>query len=112
MERDEIIKLLSARVADARSRGWFPEEKGCVFNETSVIDINGETHRPDRVIVDGKKAVIVDYKFGHFYGEYAENQRESYKSQIREYAALYRQAGYEDVSCYLWYVMSDKVVEG
>ncbi len=112
VERDEITKLLSARVADARSRGWFPEEKGCVFNETSVIDINGETHRPDRVIVDGKKAVIVDYKFGHFYGEYAENQRESYKTQIREYADLYRQAGYEDVSCYLWYVMSDKVVEG
>ncbi len=110
-ERRQISSLLSSRVSDAVQRGWFPEERDCVLNETSIIDIDGGIHRPDRVILKDGKVVIVDYKFGHYYGEYAERAREGYKKQIRKYADLYRQAGYEDVSCYLWYVVPDEVVE-
>ena len=110
-ERCQIANLLSSRVSDAVQRGWFPDERGCVLNETSVIDTDGESHRPDRVILKDGKVVIVDYKFGHYYGKSAEKSREIYKDQIRKYAELYRNAGYENVSCYLWYVMSDEVVE-
>lgn len=110
-ERRQISNLLSSRVSDAVQRGWFPEERDCVFNETSVIDDEGETHRPDRVILKDGKVVIVDYKFGHYHGESAEKSREAYKKQIRKYADLYRRAGYENVSCYLWYVVPDEVVE-
>ena len=33
-ERDEIRSMLSARIASARERGWFPADRNCVFNET------------------------------------------------------------------------------
>ena len=101
-EMGRIRELLSARIGSAVERGWFPLRRECVRNETSIIGSDGETHRPDRVIVDGDRVVVVDYKFGRPSGKYLD--------QIRGYAQLYRDMGYSDVSASLWYVVEDKVV--
>lgn len=47
--------MLAERIASAKSRGWFPDSREAVFNETSIIDADGEVYRPDRVIVDGAR---------------------------------------------------------
>ena len=84
--------------------GWFPADRSKVFTESSVINVDGEVYRPDRVIVDGKKVIVVDYKFG--------KEEKKYLRQIGNYARLYKSMGYPDVEAYLWYVENDKVVRG
>ena len=109
----EIHRILSERIAAIRKEhpDWFPApESACrVLNETSLLDREGEFHRPDRVIFlpDGE-AVIVDYKFGKRNPGPAEADREirGYLRQIGRYAALLREMGCRDVRAYLWYPLA------
>ena len=87
----------------AKVRGWFPENADRILNESTLIDTDGQMYRPDRVVIDDKKVIIVDYKFGEHY--------RSYERQLRKYAEIWRRLGYSDVSSYLWYVHTDEVVK-
>ena len=68
-----------------------------------VIDTDGSVYRPDRVVKDGGKVMIVDYKFGEHHRKYGR--------QMLRYADLWRRMGYSDVSAFLWYVHTGEVVE-
>ena len=61
------------------------------------------SHRPDRVMTDGRQMIIVDFKFG--------NPKPDYNRQVREYITLVSQMGYKNVKGYLWFVYSNKIVE-
>ena len=65
-------------------------------------DADGRVERPDRVIVRGRTATLVDYKFGV--------ELDSYRFQLKRYARLYRDLGYEVAGSFIWYVEEDKVV--
>lgn len=103
-EAEEALKLLSERIASAAARGWFPSSYDRVLNEATLIDEDGELHRPDRVLQtsDGR-VLIIDYKFG--------DHRPAYARQLHRYAALWHRLGYSDVSAWIWYVHTDEVVE-
>ena len=94
--------LLAERISSVASKGWFPEDRSMVENETAVIDVDGSEHRPDRVIVDGDSVMVIDYKFGE--------EKERYRRQIARYARLYSAMGYKDVKACLWYVYENKIV--
>ena len=51
--------------------------------------------RPDRVMLRGNTAIVLDYKFGQL------NER-AYTEQVRHYMTLFRDLGYTDVHGYLW----------
>ena len=61
------------------------------------------THRPDRVMTDGREMIVVDFKFG--------SPRPEYREQIRQYMALLGRMGYAQVKGYLWFVYSNKIEE-
>lgn len=94
--------LLAERISSVASKGWFPEDRSMVENETAVIDVDGSEHRPDRVIVDGDSVMVIDYKFGE--------EKDRYRRQIARYARLYSAMGYKDVKACLWYVYENKIV--
>lgn len=98
----QVKELLRNRIASVESRGWFPKERGCVFNEMELIGTDGTTCRPDRVIKNGNKVIIVDYKFGAHYS--------TYEGKIRFYAKIWRGMGYEVESACLWYVSTGDIV--
>lgn len=100
-EAEEIRRLLADRIAEGAGRGWFPDSAR-VLNETSLIDVDGSIFRPDRVVVDGNKVVVIDYKSGE--------HRKSYERQLARYADIWRRMGYEDVSSVLWYVHTGEYV--
>ena len=50
---------------------------------------------------DGKRIIVVDFKFG--------KEREQYKDQVREYMLLLRDMGYQQVEGYLWYVYANHI---
>lgn len=74
------------------------------YNENAIIQPGTTTiRRPDRVVVNGKTAVVVDYKFGT-------TLKTSYTRQVEEYKLLLTQMGYEEIKGYIWYVETDEIV--
>ena len=98
----EIKQLLAERIAQGVEKGWFPEDASKVLNETSLIASTGKLYRPDRVVIDAGKVLIIDYKFGEHYRKY--------EKQLTGYADLWRKMGYEDVSAILWYVHTGEIM--
>jgi predicted RecB family nuclease len=60
--------------------------------------------RPDRVIVDGDKATVIDFKFG-------ETEKASYHKQVKSYMEQLSGMGFGRVEGYLWYVMLGRTVK-
>ena len=102
-EADSAFELLSGAIRFVEERGWFAADMQQMYNEASLIDVDGQIYRPDRVLVKGSEVVVVDYKFG-------EHQRK-YEKQVRKYMDIWRRMGYERVSGFLWYVDASSVVE-
>ena len=61
------------------------------------------TRRPDRVMIRGDKAVVVDYKFG-------EEKLSSHRKQIKNYIKLLHEMGYNSVEGYAWYLSLGEIV--
>lgn len=94
-------ELLLERIS-AHSEWFSPELK--TLNEVAIIDSFGNTNRPDRVLVDEDgRVTVIDFKFGE--------EDEKYSGQVRRYMRLFREMGYGEVSGYIWYVPSDKIIQ-
>lgn len=94
-------ELLLERIS-AHSEWFSPELK--TLNEVAIIDSFGNTNRPDRVLVDEDgRVTVIDFKFGE--------EDEKYSGQLRRYMRLFREMGYGEVSGYIWYVPSDKIIQ-
>ena len=74
-----------------------------VKNEQEILDANGTTYRPDRIVINPFKTAIIDYKTG--------SQEANHKTQVDKYAELLSEMGYSNIEKYLIYVDKDLVVE-
>ncbi len=74
-----------------------------VKNEAEIISFAKEMFRLDRVVINGKNAVIIDYKTGE--------EKPAHKKQILQYAELLNQMGYLVTEKLLVYIEDEKVVE-
>lgn len=110
--RDAIERQLRQPLA----AGWFDGSWNVVRNENEIIvPHNAPIHRsrreegrtairrPDRVMVRGDRAVVVDYKFGRIV-------KPEHRRQIEEYMMLLRDIGYRQTEGYLWYVRLGQIV--
>ena len=79
---------------------WFSEDKR-VLNETTILTPQGNQYRPDRVVIRGNEATIVDYKFG-------ETEKKTYTQQVKQYMNLLAGMGYE-TNGFVCYVALGKV---
>ena len=106
----ELIEGISVKHPE-----WFSPE-WTVLNERSILyqkDNAFSSRRPDRVIVNGERAIIIDYKTAQgvvsklpdgTYSAPSDN-----KEQIDRYVLLLQQIGYKDIQAYLWYILDDIV---
>lgn len=104
---ERIGGMLRKRLADPRVAEWF-SDRWELYNECSILTVDaasGEviTRRPDRVMTDGERMIVVDFKFGC--------PRDEYYAQVREYMSLLAGMGYQDIKGYLWFVYSNKIEE-
>lgn len=82
---------------------WFTRrENRYIFKERSLLCGSGVVLRPDRVIVEGDKAIVIDFKFG-------EIELNSYRKQLTDYMEELKRMGYRKVEAYLWYVMLGRI---
>ncbi|MBQ2541596.1 MAG: UvrD-helicase domain-containing protein [Paludibacteraceae bacterium] len=82
-------------------RDWF-DERYQVLSEHAILTATGQTLRPDRVMIDGRRAVVIDYKFGTHLAP-------SHRDQVRDYMTQLSQMGYS-VEGYLVYVTLSQIV--
>jgi ATP-dependent exoDNAse (exonuclease V) beta subunit len=84
---------------------WFAsDQKRVIHAERSLYCKDGKVLRPDRVIEEGDRVTVVDFKFG-------EQERPGYMVQVRNYMEYLSNLGYKSVEGYVWYVMMDKTVK-
>ena len=102
-ERANVEATIRRSFENPLVRSWFSPEWETVRNEHDIVS-PGEsgTLRPDRVLIKGAEAVVIDYKFGT-------KKRKSYAVQIREYMQLLQRMGYRRVSGYIWYVEMEEI---
>lgn len=99
-----VSEILSQIEADSKIGEWFAVGNK-VLNESSVLNYSPDgklSYRPDRVIINGDKVTVVDYKFG--------KESASYIKQVESYMLLLKKMGYFNVEGYIWYVTERKVV--
>jgi ATP-dependent exoDNAse (exonuclease V) beta subunit len=100
-EKDHLSLTINKILALPQLKEYFKD--GLVIkNEAEVITLTGEMFRPDRVIINNKSAVIIDYKTG--------GEKTSHKKQILEYGDLLNQMGYTIAERLLVYIEEEKVV--
>lgn len=97
---DEATKL-KAHMVDMLSNPtiseWFNGSWDDIKCEEGII-LQGSLRRPDRVMIKGRRAVVVDYKFG-------ERRSKEYTKQMSEYMSLLTSMGaYDTIEGYVWYV--------
>lgn len=73
----------------------FFDSSKTIYNERAIMCVGQKNSVPDRVLVDGKKAYVLDYKTG--------KPNESHKIQVESYGDLLEDMGYEVVKKALLY---------
>ena len=84
---------------------WF-SPKWTLFTECNIVTVNeyGQTitRRPDRIMINNDKVVVVDFKFG--------KPQKKHREQVTEYISLLQNMGYTNPQGFLWYVFTNQIV--
>ena len=99
----ELKATIEREFSREQVREWFSNDWECVRNENDIIcgEIVG-TRRPDRVMIRGNRAVVIDYKFGV-------ERYKSHHKQVKRYMDLLHEMGYSDVEGYIWYLTRGEI---
>jgi hypothetical protein len=93
------IKILFAEIPQMNE--WFSGDYE-VLNEREIL-ANGHISIPDRVMIKDNKAIIIDYK--------REQKDIKHHKQIKNYAKLLADMGYDKIEMYLLYTDDQTLVE-
>lgn len=99
-ELEEHVKKL---ISNPGVVPWFSGDWE-VKREAAIILNSGKVRRPDRVMIKGNQALVVDYKFG-------EVKNPFHKAQVRAYMKDLKQMAYDSIQGFLWYVELEEVEE-
>ncbi|MDD7317884.1 MAG: UvrD-helicase domain-containing protein [Prevotella sp.] len=105
LSREDILSAVRKCLDNPVATEWF-SGRWKTFRECPVLEMEDGRlveHRPDRVMTDGEKTIVVDYKFG--------TQRTSHENQICRYMKLLDEMGQQNIKGYLWYVDKNIIKE-
>ena len=107
MTREQLKGYINRALADPQVHDWF-SPRWRVFNECAILFYDPSKQRvsdrrPDRVIYDGERMIVIDFKTGR--------EQEKHKEQVRSYIALLNDMGYKNMEGYLWYIRHHKIVK-
>ncbi len=95
-EKPDIKQKIEETFKNEQIKSWFSDEWQ-IKTEAEIILTNGKTARPDRVISNNNKIIVIDYKFG-------EQEEEKHHKQVESYMEILKKMGNKQVEGYLWYV--------
>lgn len=103
-ERDTIARIIEHTLTAPQAKDWFSGRYE-LFNECSIIfPDDGETKilRPDRIMSDGQRMIVVDFKFAKPVPNHAD--------QVMRYMQLLNEMGYTHIEGYVWYGYTNHIV--
>lgn len=106
-EHQELNVALAKVMQNDLIASWF-DSKWSVRNESAIVVPDDgviksfSVFKPDRVMMCGDEAVVVDYKFGL-------STSPKYLRQVQNYVELLRGMGYKNVKGYLWFVQHGRI---
>ena len=104
---EDVDKAIRKSLTNPIAAEWF-KPGWRLFNECTILQRGSDSstiiqHRPDRVMTDGKRMIVVDFKFGQ--------PRHEHQVQVREYMTLLGNMGYQNIYGYIWYVLRNDIRE-
>jgi hypothetical protein len=103
-ETEEIKSQIRKMIAQPEVGAWFTDTSWSIYNERSILCGGGRVLRPDRVMIKGEQAIVIDFKFG-------ELQKPHYLEQVAAYMRQMRNMGFGRVEGYLWYANLGRTVQ-
>jgi ATP-dependent helicase/nuclease subunit A len=101
-EQESLGEQLKEILKNPRIAGWFSRDWQ-VRTEVPILLPGGEENRIDRLLINGKKAVVVDFKTGA--------HKKSDEKQVTQYMDILRLMNYADVEGYLIYLGKNEIIE-
>ena len=86
LELQKQLQQLQTLIQRENHSDWFFDQY-TILSEQDIITLSGNIQRPDRVMISGNHAIVIDYKFGY-------EQPLSHLEQVRDYMLLLNQMGY------------------
>ena len=99
-EKKNLFSFLQNKFENPDLEEWFNGSLK-VINERSVLT-STQILRPDRIMISGNSALVVDYKIGS-------KKMDKYNEQVANYAQYLKESGFEKVEAFLWYVYLNEV---
>lgn len=99
-EMGEIQQTLRKSIENPAIAPWF-DGSFTVLNERNLLTAD-RVLRPDRIMVSGDEAIVVDYKTG-------DQKSENYNRQVKRYARVLKETGFKKVEGFLWYINQNEV---
>jgi ATP-dependent exoDNAse (exonuclease V) beta subunit len=100
-EKEKLTISLGKIVSHPQLQSYFTKEY-IIKNEAEIITAEGKAFRPDRVAINNKLAVVIDYKTGE--------EKNEHKKQLLQYVELLEQLGYSVKERLLVYIEKGKIV--
>ena len=100
-EQEYYQEQVRGYLTEGAPSAWF-DGSYAVVCERDILLPDAGMARPDRVMLRGDEAVVVDYKFGR-------KEEKAYRRQVGFYCKLLRQMGYRRVEGHIWYVTLGKI---
>lgn len=97
----EIVNEITAIIEQDGISAWF-DEKNVIKTEPEILCSEG-TFRPDRVIINGNKLTVVEFKTG--------KESKTHLEQIKKYSQILKNAGYKNIESYILYLDTKKAVK-
>lgn len=103
ISEQEMQQVISELLANPQVQPWFAPDL-TILNEQTITDSDGNLERIDRLVITPEgRAIVIDYKTGHYNKEY--------RPKVKSYVKAIRQIGYTDVEGYLLFIKDGKVMK-
>ena len=100
----EMERIVRRAFTLPEASDWF-SGRYSLFNECNILyradDGTISRMRPDRVMTDGERFIVVDFKFAR--------ERDEHHKQVCAYMEQLHRMGHTNVEGYLWYVYENRV---
>lgn len=100
-EVKETVQYISDKLSNPQVQGWFTNSYTVLKEQSILLPGQGE-RRPDRIMISGTHAIVVDYKF-------TDQVLASHEHQVQEYMNILSNMGFT-VEGYVWYVPKNSCV--
>jgi len=104
-ERTGLHERIIEMIQQPGAEHWFSGSgQRRVYSERNILCGDGRILRPDRVIEEGERITVVDFKFGAV-------DKEQNLEQVREYLVQMEKMGHPRAEGFVWYVMLRKIIK-